>query len=275
MALSDSQPVTEAPLLPVVNGRTDGSPDGPMEPLVSIVVPAYNEEAILERSVTSLMQRMSSNITDEFEMIICENGSADHTLEIAHRLAERYPQIRVEHLPSPSYGHALRHGILQARGRDVVLFNVDFWNVYFVEKAIGYLTYYDVVVGSKVMRGARDRRPWFRRLISRTFNLILRLGFNFQGTDAHGIKAFNRERIEPVVAACVTDGEAFDSELVIRAQRSGLRYRELPVEVREWRPTRYSLLVRIFQSLADLYTLRRVLYRSAPPAEELLKEEGM
>jgi glycosyltransferase involved in cell wall biosynthesis len=261
---------------PVAPG-TAGTPgtDGQSQPLVSVVIPAYNEQALLERSITSLMQRMTAAIEDEFEIIICENGSVDRSLEIAHRLAAQYPQIRVEHMPRPSYGQALRLGILRSRGRDVILFNVDFWNVQFVEKAIGYLTYYDVVVGSKLMQGSRDLRPWYRRFVSRSFNFILWVFFRFQGTDAHGIKAFNRERIEPVIAQCVTDGEAFDSELVIRSQRSGLRYRELPVEVREWRSTRYSLLARIFQSLADLYTLRRVLHRTSAPAEELLKEEGM
>ncbi|MCL5026837.1 MAG: glycosyltransferase [Chloroflexi bacterium] len=245
------------------------------EPLVSIVMPAYNEEDLLERSVSALMQRLDATLDDPFEVIICENGSTDRTLEIAHRLSEQRPQIRVEHLPRSSYGQALRHGIAQAQGRDVVLFYVDFWNASFLQKAIGYLTYYDVVVGSKTMRGARDRRPWPRRLISRGFNLVLRMFFGFQGTDAHGIKAFNRQSIEPVVAQCLTDGEAFDSELVIRAQRSGLRYRELPVEVREWRPTRYSMSARIAHSITDLFTLRMVLRQSASPTEELLKEERM
>ena len=214
-------------------------------------------------------------LEDKYEIVLCENGSTDRTLEVARGLCLSYPQIRVESLPQPSYGLALRHGISQAQGKDVALFNVDFWNVAFLQRAVGYLTYYDVVVGSKATRGARDLRPFTRRLATRIFNLLLCLLCGFQGTDTHGIKAFNRSRILPIVSQCQFNSDLFDTELVIRAQKAGLRYRELPISVRERRPTRSSLWRRTPKALLDISILARVLWQVRPAAEETLEDEGM
>ncbi len=261
---------------PIVAAEDAGaSGQAPAGPLISIVLPVYNEEKLLGRSVSALVDRLAATVNDEFEILLVENGSTDQTPQIAGALAEQYPPVRLEHLPRPSYGQALRHGISCARGRDVFIFYVDFWNVAFLERAVGYLTYYEMVVGSKVVRGARDLRPWYRRIITRGYNLVLRVFFGYPGTDAHGIKAFRRDSIQPVVDQCVTEGEAFDTELVMRSLRAGLRYRELPVEVREWRPTRYPMLTRISRSVGDLLTLRRVLSQASGQPEELLHEERM
>jgi glycosyltransferase AglD len=269
---SDTYPSPTENAADVTSETISGADSGP---LISIVLPAYNEEVLLERSVDGLVERLRDAIEDEFEVLLVENGSTDRTPQIAASLASRYPQVRVETLPQPSYGQALRHGLSCARGRDVLIFYVDFWNVAFLQRAVGYLTYYELVIGSKVLLGARDLRPWYRRVITRGYNLALRVFFGYPGTDAHGIKAFRRESMQPVVDQCTTDGEAFDTEMVMRSLRWGLRYRELPVEVREWRPTRYPTWDRIVRAVGDLLTLRKVLAQGSGPPEELLEEERM
>src|SRR5207237_7397036 len=94
----------------------------------------------------------------------------------------------------------------------------------------------DLVVGSKAMRGANDARPWIRRVATRAINVLLRVTTGFRGTDTHGLKAFVRDRLEPVVRACVVERGLFASELGIRAQRPCRDIRELSTAQRHTAP---------------------------------------
>lgn len=198
---------------------------------VSLILPVYNEEEPLESSVLRLLEGVEcqAKLTD-YELVICENGSTDRTLEIARRLAEKNPRTRVESLDAPSYGRALRHGIQTARGQLLVLMNADFWDIGFLQTALDRRSTYDVLIGTKNARGARDQRPFHRRAITQSFNWLLRLFFGFVGTDTHGIKALEAGAVRPIVAQCQTENEIFDTELVLRAQRAGLRIVETPLE---------------------------------------------
>jgi len=113
----------------------------------------------------------------------------------------------------------------------------------------------DLVVGSKAMRGADDGRPWVRRAATRTITVLLRLITGFRGTDTHGLKAFVRARLEPVVRACTVERDLFASELVIRAQRTGRHVREIPIALRERRPPSIQLLRRVPRVLKGLVQL--------------------
>ncbi len=84
----------------------------------------------------------------------------------------------------------------------------------------------------------------------------------FKGTDTHGVKLLRREKIIEIVQECQTDQEVFDTELILRAQKRGLKIKELPVIVREKRITRYSLIKRVPRTLKDLWILRKNLYHA-------------
>jgi glycosyltransferase involved in cell wall biosynthesis len=227
-------------------------------PLLTIIIPVYNEEAILVRSVTALTEALEPLELD-YELLICENGSTDSTAALARALMAEHPQIRLESLPEAGYGRALRHGIAEARGSLIAVFNIDFWDVAFLHQALELLQSCDLVVGSKAAPGSRDSRPFFRRLITRSFILSLRILFGFPGTDTHGIKAFRADRILPVIRSCQTNDEIFDTEIMLRAHRAGLRLCEIPVSVQEMRPSRYSLWRRVPSTFRDLVWLIRVL----------------
>jgi glycosyltransferase involved in cell wall biosynthesis len=227
-------------------------------PLLTVLIPVYNEEVILVRSVTALIKALEPLKLD-YELLICENGSTDNTAALARALMAEHPQIRLESLPEAGYGRALRYGIAEARGSFIVVFNIDFWDVGFLQQALELLESCDLVVGSKAAPGSRDRRPFFRRMITRSFTLLLRILFSFQGTDTHGIKVFRADRIVPVVQACETNNEILDTEILLRANRSGLRLCEIPVSVQEMRPSRYSLWRRVPSTFVDLIWLIRVL----------------
>lgn len=224
---------------------------------VSIVIPIHNEAEILEDVVPTLIDELGTLGNLNYEIVLCENGSWDGTLDIVGQLKESYPQVRVEILNRPSYGKALRKGLLSANGKYIVVFNTDLIDVRFVKVSMAVFDGYDfdIIVGSKVMHGAKDHRPLMRRIITRNFNRLLRVVFGFRGTDTHGIKILDRKKIMPVLGKCKTDDEIFDTELLIRAQKEGLRIFELPAIVEEKRLSTYSLLKRVPKTLKDLAIL--------------------
>lgn len=225
-------------------------------PEVTIVIPVYNEEAILEAAVKDLLDRLD-RLQLRYELLLAENGSSDRTVEIAQELETRFPQVHHFSLGEPNYGKALRRGILDARGEFVICDEIDLCDTDFHERALSVLRGRDVdfVVGSKTMPGAEDRRPWQRRVGTVVINSMLRLTLGFKGTDTHGLKAFRREPLAPVVAACVVERDLFASELVIRAERAGLSVVEIPVQLQELRPPTVGLARRVPGVLRGLVKL--------------------
>ena len=114
---------------------------------------------------------------------------------------------------------------------------------------------YDAVIGSKRAKGARDKRPLIRRMITLSFNLFLRFIFGFQGTDTHGVKAFRRDMALDVVKDCKTGKDIFATELILRMERSGFYMCELPLEIEEKRPPSINLIKRVPSTIKNLITL--------------------
>ena len=226
------------------------------EPYVSIVIPVYNEEAILHAAILDLVDRLSS-FGRPYEIVIAENGSTDGTVDVVTELSARFEQVRSRHTAEPNYGKALRDGILDAKGEIVICEEIDLCDIDFLTRALHLLETepVDLVVGSKAMKGASDERPLIRRLGTHIINGLLRLTLGFQGTDTHGLKAFRRRKIQPIVQVCVIDRDLFASELVIRAERAGLDVREIPVRVLEKRPPTVGLVWRVPNVLKNLVKL--------------------
>jgi glycosyltransferase involved in cell wall biosynthesis len=226
-------------------------------PEVSIVVPVYDEEAILYDSVAGLCERLAARSL-AVELVLAENGSKDRTLDVIAELERRHPEVRHFSIAEANYGRALRLGILEARGAIVVCDEIDLLDVEFQIRAIELVRGgVDFVVGSKLMPGSRDQRPLLRHWGSLVYSGLLRNLVGFGGTDTHGPKAFRRERVLPIAEACLVDRDVFASELVVRAERAGLEVREIPLTVKEKRPPSINLFRRIPNVLTNLWRLRR------------------
>jgi hypothetical protein len=242
-------------------------------PDVSIVIPVYNEEGILREAVTELLEGLEGLRAAlhapamTWEVIIAENGSRDRTAELAEHLAQEMPEVRTFSLGEPNYGKALRRGILEARGKYVVCEEIELCDLEFHRRALEHLRHgdCDMVVGSKAMKGASDERPLFRRAATRVINGMLRVALDFRGTDTHGLKAFDRETLLPVVESCVIDRDLFTSELVIRAARSGLHILEIPIKLHEKRPPSINLVKRVPNVMRGLAKLTYVIRFGGKP----------
>ena len=229
-------------------------------PLCSIIIPVYNEEDLIQGSIQELLASLSQ-LTVSYELIIVENGSKDKTCEIAQKLAQNNGQIRLFRLPNANYGAALRKGMEQAAGTNVVLFNIDLWDITFLRLGLALINDFDVVVASKALGRSVDNRPRIRRFLTFFFNVVLRWFFDFKGSDSHGMKVMNREKIIPVMERCQLDKGLFDTELMIRAERKQLRIVELPTTTEEKRVARDPILKKIIRVAGNLWRLKLAMWK--------------
>jgi glycosyltransferase involved in cell wall biosynthesis len=227
------------------------SSERPADPQISIVIPIYNEQAILHAAVVDLRERLKP-LGWSYEIILAENGSKDRTVAIGHELAAKYAstsdgQVKIISLGEPNYGKALKQGILLARGNLVLCDEIDLCDTDFHKRAVGILETgeADMVIGSKLAVGAADERPLIRHAASIAYSTLLKVMLGFRGTDTHGLKAFRRLALLDVVRSCLVDKDVFASEFVIRADRAGIGIKEVPVQVIEKRPPSINLFKRV------------------------------
>jgi glycosyltransferase involved in cell wall biosynthesis len=230
-------------------------------PRISIVIPVYNEEAILHAAVVDLRERLRP-MGWTYEIILAENGSRDRTVEIGQELAIKYGaatdgEVKMISIGEPNYGKALKQGILLARGTLVLCDEIDLCDADFHRRAVEILETgeADLVIGSKLVAGAEDDRPAIRHAASIAYSTMLKLLLGFRGTDTHGLKAFRRVALMDIVRSCLVDKDVFASELVIRADRGGVRTREIPVRIVEKRPPSINLFKRVPNVLKSVVKL--------------------
>jgi glycosyltransferase involved in cell wall biosynthesis len=229
-------------------------------PHLSIVIPVYNEASIVASAAEELRRGLQERGFD-FEIVFAENGSRDSTPQILEGLSRGDPRIRWFHSERPNYGAALKRGILEARGEYVFCDEIDLCDLTFYDSALPILerAEADMVVGSKAAKGASDQRPVVRRIATRVHNKLLKFTLGFRGTDTHGLKAFRRERLLPVIHKCVVDMDVFASEFVIRAWREGLRVVEIPIQLLEKRQPSVHLFRRVPNVLKNVAKLMYVI----------------
>ncbi|MBN1320254.1 MAG: glycosyltransferase family 2 protein [Thermoleophilia bacterium] len=262
-------------------GTVDASGAGPA-PLYSIVIPIHNEAECLADEVDGLVGEMEARGVD-YELLLAENGSSDATPAIADALAAANPRVRALRLPAPDYGAAMKAGMLAGRGDLIVNFDIDYHDVDFILKAGDVLAGVAVgrgaagatgapaaeqagaapgiVVGSKLVEGADDRRSPVRHFISLGFTTILRVLFDRHMDDTHGMKVLRREVVARYAPLTIMTTDLFDTELIIRARRGGVAVRALPVTVEEKRKPRSSIARRIPRTIRNLIRLRLVLWK--------------
>lgn len=224
----------------------------PTTSTVSFVIPIHSEEAILQAAIVDLRDQLRP-LGWRYEIILAENGSRDATTRVAEKLASRFEEVKFFSIDRPDYGEALARGILRATGDIVICEEIDLCDVDFHRRALPLLDGgADLVVGSKLIAGAADERPFLRHAASMFYSGVLRFTLGFEGTDTHGLKAFRRTALLPIVESCIARRDVFASELVIRAYRAGLDVIEIPVRVMEKRTPSINLVRRVPSVVSNL-----------------------
>lgn len=229
--------------------------------LVEIVIPVYNEQAVLEKSVTTLRDYLAAHFPYNWRITIANNASTDNTLEIAKGLEAKYPDVRVHHLDQKGRGRALR-AVWSISDADVVSYmDVDLSTTLesFLPLVAPILTEHsDLAIGSRLAKGARVTRQWKREIISRIYNLIIKLFFWNNFTDAQcGFKAGRTSVVKELLKEVENQEWFFDTELLLLAEEKGMRIYEVPVDWIEDLDTRVKIVKTAREDLNGLVRVRR------------------
>ncbi|MGO9972215.1 MAG: glycosyltransferase [Solirubrobacteraceae bacterium] len=231
-------------------------------PKLEVVVPVYNEEAALELSIRSLHDFLVTSMPFAWRIVIADNASTDRTWEIAVRLEAELNGVGALRLGQKGRGRALR-AVWSASDADIVCYmDVDLSTDLraLLPLVAGLISgYSDVAIGSRLAAGAQIVRSRKRELISRAYNRLLRLVLRARFSDAQcGFKAIRADAARVLLPEIEDDGWFFDTELLILAQRRGLRIHEVPVDWVEDPDTRVDL---ISTAVGDLRGVGRLLIR--------------
>ena len=231
------------------------------EPSVDIVVPVYNEELDLEHSVRRLRAYLDACFPFHANVTIADNASTDDTQAIGERLAATVPGVSYMRLSDKGRGRALAAAWLLSKAEVVGYMDVD------LSTDLGALLplvaplisgHSDVAVGSRLAPGSRVRRGAKRELISRCYNALLRVALGARFRDAQcGFKAIRTETARRLVPRTENRSWFFDTELLVLAQRAGLRIHEVPVDWDDDPDSRVSILPTALEDLGGVWRLMR------------------
>ncbi len=232
--------------------------------LVEVTIPVYNEEKVLTGSVRRLHSYLSTQFPFRFVITIADNGSTDSTFVLAKQISAELTGVRAVHLDRKGRGFALRH-VWGSSDADVVAYmdadlstSLDAFLPLVAPLLSGHS---DLATGSRLMRGSDVVRGMRREIISRGYNLLLHAVLSTRFTDAQcGFKAGRTEAIRALLPAVEDNNWFFDTELLMLAQRRGLRIAEIPIV---WVEDPDSKVDIVRTAIDDLRGMARLRFRAA------------
>jgi len=242
-----------------------------MDPALAVIVPAFNETRRLTDNLLTLLSYLQT-FRPEAELIVVDDGSTDGTDKVAEELFSHRPDVAARVLrfaQNRGKGHAVRAGLLAARAPVALFSDADLSTpISELPKVVEPIEQgdYDIVLGSRALDRSLigQRQPWRREQGGKVFNLIVRLttGLPFADTQC-GFKAFRMEALRPILGLAQVDGFGFDVELLVLAQRMGLRMLEVPVRWDHNEGSKVRILQDSLRMLSEVVSLRRRVARGA------------
>jgi glycosyltransferase involved in cell wall biosynthesis len=232
-------------------------------PVLDVVVPVYNEEIDLEPCVRRLHAYLAAEFPYPFRITIADNASTDSTADVARRLASGVPEVVAVHLAEKGRGRALKHVWTHSDAAVLAYMDVD------LSTDLGALLplvaplisgHSDLAVGSRLRRGSRVVRGPKREVISRGYNLILRATLAARFSDAQcGFKAVRADVARELLPLVEDTGWFFDTELLVLAERAGLRTHEVPVDWVDDPDSKVDIVATAKADLRGIARMRRTL----------------
>ena len=227
---------------------------------VDIVIPVYNEESALERSICELRDYLEQHLPYHWTIVIADNASTDRTWELAQSLAQD-PAVRAIHLDQKGRGRALRQAWLTS-GADVVSYmDVDLSTNLksFLPLIAPIITgHSDVAIGSRLLKSAVVQRQRKREIISRVYNFMIKVLFRNRFSDAQcGFKGLSRTAARELLPLVENQSWFFDTELLLLAEERGMRIYEVPVQWIEDLDSRVNITKTALEDIKGLLRVRR------------------
>ncbi len=231
-------------------------------PGIAVALPAYNEQESLPRTVPRFVRALR-NVTDDFEVVIVNDGSSDRTAEVVNELSREYPEVRlVQHPVNLGYGAAVWTGITS--GQKEFVFFTDADGQFEVEELSRFLPFageYDLIIGYRAPR----RDPPMRLVNAFGWKMFVTLLFGYVARDIDcAFKLFRRDILDVVYVE--SRGAAFSAEFLVKARDRGYRIKELPVthlprEAGSATGNRPDVVLRAFREMTAFWFKSRILRR--------------
>ncbi|NMO89263.1 bifunctional glycosyltransferase family 2/GtrA family protein [Actinomycetospora sp. TBRC 11914] len=247
-------------------------------PVLDVVVPVYNEE----RDLGPCVQRLHAHLTDafpyRFRITVADNASTDKTLAVAKALESQYDEVAVVHLDQKGRGRALRTVWTASDAPVLAYMDVDLstdLNALLPLVAPLISGHSDLAIGSRLSRTSRVVRGAKREIISRCYNVILRGTLRARFSDAQcGFKAIRADVAERLLPLVQDTAWFFDTELLVLAERSGLRIHEVPVDWVDDPDSRVDVVATAVADLKGVARVGKALATGALPVAQLRRELG-
>jgi dolichyl-phosphate beta-glucosyltransferase len=226
---------------------------------ISLVIPAYNESGIIMDTIQTVSARLAE-LTAEYEVLIVDDGSTDGMAELVRGCGD--PRVRLEgYASNRGKGCAVRTGMLAAQGDLILCTDADL--AYGVDVFAGLLERLrtgeaDLVIGSRRMGGEGYKNyPPLRILMSKCFGLLSHMISGLPYDTQCGIKAYRRQAARAIFSRCTTDGFSFDFEVLMRADRLGLKVEQFPVSVINFRESKVNVVRDSARMFRDVFRIRK------------------
>jgi len=228
---------------------------------VDIVLPVYNEEHVLERSVRALHLFLEENLAHEWRILIADNGSTDRTREVGERLALELKNVALMHIPEAGRGRALSRAWLSSDADILAYMDIDLsTDLGAFPKLVSVVAEhgYDVAAGTRLGPGSETTRSFKREVLSRGFVLLINLLFGTRLRDTQcGFKAVSRAAAQRLLPLIRDTGWFWDTELLLLAAKGGWRVTFVPVRWVEDPDSRVRIAQTVWRDLKGLARMRR------------------
>jgi glycosyltransferase involved in cell wall biosynthesis len=237
----------------------------PAAPLVDLVIPVLNEAHVLEKSVTTVREFLAGFPETRWRVVVVDNGSTDGTDRVALTLTERWSDVRFVQLPQRGRGRALRHAWTQSEADVMCYTDVDLsTELAALPKMVRAILEqgYDVSTGSRLMRESKTQRGFKRDLISRCYNILIKVVLFTSFSDAQcGFKAVSKKAVAELVPQIKDQSWFFDTELLVLAEKQGYRIKDIPVTWIEDDDSRVKIVKTAWEDIKGVFRLRWKLWR--------------
>ncbi len=245
--------------------------------VLDVVIPVFNEEAQLAASVERVLGHLRT-MPWSFRITVADNASTDETAPIARRLSHANPEVSVVHLAEKGRGRALKRVWTVSESDVLVYMDVDLsTDLAALLPLVAPLVsgHSDLAIGSRLARASRVERGAKRELISRSYNLLLRRTLRARFSDAQcGFKAIRRDAARELLPLVEDDAWFFDTELLVVAERAGLRIHEVPVDWVDDPDSSVDIVRTAVDDLKGVVRLGRSLVRGTLPLREIGERLG-
>lgn len=216
-----------------------------MEKNVSILIPAYNEEELIEKTTLDLYDYLqnikSKSIISSFEIIICINGSTDNTEKLALNLSKQHKEIDYFSIKEKGMGIALTEGIKKSKKNIITLIAADGEDLLdFIEEVVPLMDEYQFINCSKYLVKQRLGSNLIRDFLSRSFREFFRLMFKYKFTDTTGAWVFRRDIVKLLVPHMKKHGFNWSLDVLYYVLKYNLKTKEVPLKIRFRRSSRAS-----------------------------------